>query len=150
MEERLQKHRRGGGVHGGRSISGMGKIWNSKARGKQGQTSSGSSPRRGIVSDIQESISHSWLLYWSKCPRIFYSTASVLILPSVWMETEAPGCKVTHPLINAKAELSAGVNLLLIPPPKIPQLPGAGDCSETLQAKASAGYAAHYYPGKPP
>lgn len=31
---------------------------------------------------------------------------------------EAPDCKVTCPLINARAELSAGVNLLLIPPLK--------------------------------
>lgn len=136
--------------HGGRSISGTGRPWNSKAQKKQGQTSSRQQSQEGdcewylgiyfpfliaVLVKVSKSILH----------NCFCTDFSICLNGK-----QAPGCKVAHPLINARAELRAGVNLLLIPPPKIPQLPGAGDCSETLQAKASAGYAAHNYPGKAP
>lgn len=42
--------------HGGRSISEMRSLWNSKAQGKQGRQAEGSSPRAWIVSDIEESV----------------------------------------------------------------------------------------------
>lgn len=57
---------------------------------------------------------------------------------------------MTHPLIKARAELSAGVTSLLIPPPKPPLLPGAGDCSETLQTKLLQAVQLTTIPGKHP